>query len=266
MTPPETDLSQPDGVRRELLDDDGAARNEFVRHFETELAELAAALADLFARLPTLSAAAGRAQTKRAALVEAFAIGVLDDLVVSTKLLLAGKLPAAGNVMRQVIEGIAISFLCSTDELLVVEMNKKQGPVRARYWEKLEGGDSRAHGHLALQQLEWNAAALGVTADAVRRLRLAKKHYNQFSHCGMPTFTSRAALDEPGKIYIGGHFDAAKLNGYRAEMNERIGLCRVLPPFLDRLLATMTPAPAVPVPVPAPAQQVEPVLSRPHAG
>ncbi|CAN7803578.1 hypothetical protein [Paraburkholderia hospita] len=243
MTPPEIDLTQPDAVRRELLDDDHAVKHEFARHLNVELNELAEVLAAGFRLLPAINEAANRLQTQRSALVAGFAFGVLDDLVISTKLMLSGKAPAAGNVMRQAVEGIAMSMLCSTDELLVIEMKKNQTPVRARYWEKVWSGDSRTQGHLAVTQLDWNAAALKLKGDGVARLRHARKHYNTFSHCGTLTIASRVALDVPGMVYVGGHFDPAKLDAYRVEMNERIGLCRVLPPFMDRLLATM-PRPA----------------------
>lgn len=242
MQPPMIDMSNPAAVRRELLDEDAAVREQFAVHLDGELTELAQALAACFRLLPALNTAANRAETKRTALVAAFAFGVLDDLVVSTKLLLAGKLPAAGNLMRQVVEGIAMSILCSTDALLIIKTNGKgKPPVTARYWQKVDEGDHRTQGFLAIDQLGWNAGALGVNADAVRRLVVAKQHYNAFSHCGTFTIANRVSLDEIGTAYVGGHFDAAKLDKYRNEMNERIGLCRVLPPFLERLLATMTP-------------------------
>jgi len=75
-------------------------------------------------------------------------------------------------------------------------------------------------------------------------MRTAMKHYNAYSHCGKLTIASRVALEQVGTAYVGGHFDPAKLDAYRGEMNQRIGLCRVLPPFLERLLATMEPRPA----------------------
>jgi hypothetical protein len=40
MTPPEIDLTQPEAVRRELLDDDHAVKDEFPRHLDGELNEL----------------------------------------------------------------------------------------------------------------------------------------------------------------------------------------------------------------------------------
>ena len=252
MTPPMIDLTNREAVRHELLDEDAAVRADFAAHLEAELGELADGLVACFRLLPALNEAANQAQTTRAALVAGFAYGVLDDLLTSTKLLFAGKLLASGNLMRQAVEGIAISFLCSTDALLIIETKKKR-PVMARYWEKLESGDPRTHGHHALRQLRWNAATLAVGADAVERLRVAVDRYNGFSHCGPFAIANRVSLDGLGTVYAGGHFDPAKLEGYRFEMNERIGLCRALPTFMERLLETMRR----PVRPAAPAQQAE---------
>ncbi|MBN3815854.1 hypothetical protein G3N57_04195 [Paraburkholderia sp. Se-20369] len=178
----------------------------------------------------------------RTALVAGFVFGVLDDVLTSTKLLVAGKLLPAGNLMRQVVEGIAMAALCSTDELLIIE-TKKSGPVTACYWKKLAAGHERTQGYLAIGQLSLNAAKLGFTADAVTRLKAAKQHYNGFSHAGTFSIAGRVALHEPGVAFVGGHFDEAKLDGYRAELRERIGLCRVLPAFMQCLRASLTPAP-----------------------
>ncbi|RQT02078.1 hypothetical protein [Burkholderia contaminans] len=252
MPLPVLDLSQPDNVRRELLDDDRPVREEFAAALDQELSELAEALAACFARLPEVHAGAARAPTPRNELVAAFVFGVLDDVVVSTKLLLAGKAAAAGNVMRQAIEGIAMSAMCATDELLVIARNKQQGAIRARYWEKVWNDDSRVQGGRAVEQLDWNAGALRFAPGAVETLRQAKKHYNAFSHCGKATIAGRIALEVPGLFYVGGHFDPAKLVAYRAELTERTRLCRVLPDFMTHLATTMTPVAGAPYP-PAPA-------------
>ncbi|WP_420213433.1 hypothetical protein ACN8ZM_40180 (plasmid) [Burkholderia aenigmatica] len=243
MLPPPVDLTDPKNVQQELLDDDRAVRDAFARELEPEIGSLAEALANCFRRIPPFREAAAQVGTIQSALVDGFLLGVLDDLVVSTKLLLAGKTPAAGNVMRQVIEGIAMAAMCVTDQLLVIERNKKQGAIRARYWEKVWADDSRVHGHRAVEQLGWNREVLRFTAEAVDTLRRAKRHYNAFSHCGKVTIAARAALDVPGVFYIGGHFEAAKLAGYRAELGERTGLCRVLPVLIDHLTTDLQAAP-----------------------
>jgi hypothetical protein len=243
MTPPPTiDPTDPEAIRRELFDDDRWVKDEFAAHLDGTLPELCEALATCFRLMGALNEAANRAESVRTALVAAFVFGVLDDLVVSTKLLLTGKLPAAGNLMRQVVEGIAMSILCSADiPLIVKEETKKRPAVRALYWERLNNGGSLTRGHLALSQLEWNAAELGLNADAVARLRAAKEYYNAFSHCGTATITNRVSLEGVGMFHLGGHFDEAKLEAYRAELEGRINLCHVLPPFMGHMIATMTP-------------------------
>ncbi len=46
---------------------------------------------------------------------------------------------------------------------------------------------------------------------------------------------SRVTLGEPGLIFLGGGFDAAKLPAYRIEINERTGFCSIIPAVIDRL-------------------------------
>lgn len=242
MPPPTLDPTDPKALMRELFSDESWPKNRFAEHLGEPILALCEALAGCFRLMGPLNEAATRIETRRTSLVSAFAFGVLDDLVISTKLLLTGKLPAAGNIMRQVVEGIAMSFLCSTDELLILETkSNNRPPVMARYWEKVWAQDERTQGHRAIGQLGLNAGQLGVTAGAVEQLRRAKKYYNGFSHCGTTTITNRVPLNEVGVFHLGGLFDEAKLDVYRAELDSRIGLCRVLPEFMERMTATMTP-------------------------
>jgi hypothetical protein len=255
MTPPKIDPTNPQALLNDLFDDDRWIKDQFAGHLGEPILALCEALASCFRLMTSLNEAANRVETRRNALVGALVFGVLDDLVVSTKLLLTGKLPAAGNLMRQVVEGIAMSFLSSTDDLLTIARIRNQPPVTVRYWAKVWDEDSRTQGHRAVVQLEWNAAKPGVTAGAIDQLRRAKKHYNAFSHCGTATITNRVPLEEVGVFHLGGLFDEAKLDLYRAELDSRIARCRLLPEFIEHMTATMTRPPADPR---APALRAEP--------
>ena len=138
--------------------------------------------------------------------------------------------------------------------LIIETKTKNRPPVMARYWEKVWGEDERAQGYRAVGQLGLNAVKLGVAAGAVEQLRRAKKYYNGFSHCGTTTITNRVPLEEVGVFHLGGLFGEAKLDFYVAELDSRISLCRVLPPFMEHMIATMTPPAARPA---APAQQAK---------
>ncbi|WNC95238.1 hypothetical protein RI103_38805 (plasmid) [Paraburkholderia sp. FT54] len=242
MSTPKIDTTNPEALMRELFDNDAWVKDQFATYLGDPLLELCEALAGCFRLMGELNAAANGAESMRTALVGAFVFGVLDDLVVSTKLLLTGKYPASGNLMRQVIEGIAISILCSAEKPLVVKEKTKTKPtVRVLYWERMNDGDPITRGHLAIGQLARNAPALGLAAEAVRCLQDAKDYYNTFSHCGTATLTNRVSLEGVGMFHLGGHFDEAKLVSYRADLDGRINLCRVLPPFMRHMLATMKP-------------------------
>jgi len=238
MNAPKIDLVKAEQVIREVFEEDKWVKDEFAKHLAGDLTQLSERLAACFALLPSLNAAANKAGTHQAALVAAFAFGVVDDVLVSTKLLVSGKLMAAGNVMRQAIEGIAVSLLCSATDLLIIEQ-KKGKPVLARYWERLLDDDRRASGHLAVGQLSWNRTTLGVATDAVERLKLAKTHYNIFSHPNKFGISSRVALGAEGQVYAGGHFDIEKLEGYRVEVRERAGLCAILPALIKTQTARL---------------------------
>ncbi|KWC91591.1 hypothetical protein [Burkholderia cepacia] len=236
MTLPPLDYTVPANVKHELLDSDQIVRDHYARDLDPEVDLLAEALATAFDGYPAILNAAARTQVPRTELVAGFAFGVIDDIVVSTKLLLAGKGPASGNTMRQAIEGVAMAVLCSTDTPLVLKKAGKAPPCIACYWQKLDQGDPCTQGHHALKQLDWNAQTLQVSGEAIQSLRAAQQHYHQFSHCGPVTLGLRHMLNGAAMTWLGGQFDPAKLDWYRTEMRERIALARVLPEIFSYLL------------------------------
>lgn len=133
-----------------------------------------------------------------------------------------------------------MSILCSTDDPLIIGW-KNRKPVKAHYWEKVWEEDKQTQGYLAVDQLGWNAAALGVRAKGVEQMRYARTRYNAYSHCGTTTITCRVPIEAPGVFHLGGEFDEAKLVLYRAELDSRIALCRLLHGLITHLTATMTP-------------------------
>ncbi|CAG9269433.1 hypothetical protein [Paraburkholderia caribensis] len=206
-TPPTIDPTNPEALMRELFDDDRWVKHQFAAHLAKALLEFCEALAACFRLMAALNEIANQEETKRTALVGAFVFGVLGDILVSTKLLLTGKLPAAGNLVRQVLEGIAMAILCSSQLPVIVQQNtKKKSAVRALYWDRLDSGAPYTRGYLAISQLEWNAAALGISPVAITRLSESKAYYNAFSHCGTATIANRVSLEGIGKFHLGGHF------------------------------------------------------------
>jgi len=240
--PPTPDLTDPQTVLRTLLDDERAVRDAFAHALEPELATLAEALAACFARWRPLREAAAALSAPRTDLMNGFALGALDDLVVSVKLLLAGKAAASGNVFRQAIEGVAMAVLCSTDAELVIQARSKQGDIRGCYWERVMTGDDRlVEGQRALQQLTWNAEGLQLRPGWIHWLTETQKLYSGVSHASLMTISLRTSFQSSNAVSVGAHFDSEKLGWYRAGMVHRGLLARELADVMPYLLAAIGP-------------------------
>jgi hypothetical protein len=237
MEPIKIDLTNPIEVVKEIFDDDHWIKDEFSKHLSSEILQFSESLSESFKRFPQLDKLSSGGN-EQAAFVAGFIFGVFDDLIVSMKLLVAGKMIASGNLMRQAIEGIAVAILCASPELVTVR-NKKQ-LVKISYWKRVKSHDRLVYAHQSIAQLELNCDALGVSRDAIKKFKLARNHYHLFSHPGLVGMASRMDMGEPGPIYIGGNFDTAKLPAYKAEISDRTGLCRILPQMIDGLIHRLT--------------------------
>ncbi|KVU49995.1 hypothetical protein [Burkholderia cepacia] len=232
-------LNTPELVRLTLLDDDRAVRAQFGEHLGVDLDRLASALAECFARLPMLHTRVAAVRAQRSSLMSVLVFGVLDDIVISTKLLLSGKGTAAGNLMRQAIEGVAMSLLCSTEGEVVLDARSKKGDLRGEYWSLVLVDDPRVQAQRAIQQLTWNADLLAVDPDGLAELAAVAKHYSSLSHAGIMTILGRIALNASGPPTVGGSFDPGKLDWYRRELDWRVRLSRQLPNLIEHLLGSL---------------------------
>ncbi|MBJ9696949.1 hypothetical protein [Burkholderia cenocepacia] len=245
MSTADESISDPQAVLRTLLDDERSVRDAFASALEADLGPLAAALAQCYARWRPIRDAATALPAPRTDLLNAFVFGALDDLIVSAKLLLAGKAAASGNVFRQAIEGVAMAVLCSTDEELILKVRPKQGDVRGCYWERVMAGDDRVvEGQRAVQQLAWNAGALRLPPGWIDWLTEAQKLFSGMSHASVVAMSLRTNLHTPETISFGAHFDPEKVWWYRASLVHRRMLARELAEVMPYLLATMRRADA----------------------
>lgn len=243
MPPPTIELTDPVAICKELFDDDRWIKDEFAERFSVEALKLSEALAVAFRFFPRLDALS-RDGDEHAAFVSGFVFGIFDDLVVSSKLLISGKMIASGNLMRQAIEGVAVSILCASQVPVFVQHGKGRARVSVpvTYWRKVRDRAPIVHSHRSLDHLELNADELGVSRAAIKRLKDARHFYHQFSHPSQLGMASRMSMGEAGSIFIGGNFDEAKLKAYRVEFAERTGLCSILPEMIQALLRMLAAA------------------------
>ena len=225
MTNPVLDFSQPSVVVNELFDPDESVRDQFRNRFSAEAIAFSEAIAPAFARFPKLSEDCR--YCIQTALVCGFIHGVLDDLVTSMKLLLTGKLAASGNLFRQAIEGICMSLMCSHQGTLSI------GEKECIYWAMVEAHAQEVEAYIAAKQVVKNWDRLGLNLQGAEQLKATLTKYHQHSHAGILAMAYRMDLSPNGLIYIGGHFDEAKLDGYVAELHQRIELAKLAVQTID---------------------------------
>ncbi len=170
-----------------------------------------------------------------------FTYQVLDNLFTSMKTLLMGFQTASGNLMRQVVEGVAVVILCATSTQ-IKRIYKRNGKTKTKcfhYYEAFKNDKAYARAHMAIGLLESNRNLVGISDYGIEILELLKEHNNKYSH---PTFWSTSSfisMGNPGKMYIGGCFDQGKLRWYKQEIAARGHFCRKLPELIDGLTLRM---------------------------
>ncbi|ANB71931.1 hypothetical protein AYM40_05745 [Paraburkholderia phytofirmans OLGA172] len=140
----------------------------------------------------------------------------------SMKLFLAGHLVAAGNLMRQVIEAIAMSLLGSGKTLTNLD----------RFVAEQYGAND------AVRDVRRNRKVLGLHDEGVDALVEAEKFYHHHSHLSHLTIATVMSFEEDG-FYIGASFDEGKVNGYDREVRSRVQLAEVFPKFIAAVLANI---------------------------
>ena len=225
MTGPVLDLSKVDVLINELFDPDESVRAQFQDRYSGQAIAFAEALAPAFARFSQFSD--DSQHCVQTALVCGFVHGVLDDLVTSIKLLFSGKLTASGNILRQGIEGICMALMCAYQGSLLI------GEKESVYWKMIEGQAKEVEGHLAAKQLVKNWERLGLELEGAEQLKTTLGVYHLHSHAGVAAMAYRMQLGSSGLIYIGGHFDEAKVDGYAVELAQRIEFAKLAVQTID---------------------------------
>lgn len=242
MTQNEHYLDSTQALVSELFDSNEAIKAKFQEHISTEILLFGEALVPAFKRFPGFAEAC--AHSMQTSLVGAFVQGVLDDLVVSVKLLVMGKLGPSGNAYRQALEGICMSAMCAHAGTLVI------GEKEQTYWRLVAEDSKSATGDLAARQFLKNWERLGLNLPGAEQLKEALATHHGHSHAGRLALANRMDLGPDGRVHFGGHFDPAKLEAYGLEMKQRIIGARWAVELIDGLwphvkqLSATTPAAA----------------------
>lgn len=208
-------------IFREITSDDSEVRGEYLKHFEGAAKGFAVSMAEAFMKWHDFDNDVKG--DGRRAYVSALVYVAITLHVSSMKGFLAGQTVAAGNLSRQVLECIALAFLCSGKELNVLK----------RFME--DKYSSKKAIHDVLQHYR----KLSLKGDALEVMKKSQDFYHKYSHVTKMTLAAATSFSQKGGLYVGASFDDGKLDAYKKEINLRVSLANVFPNFVDGVSANV---------------------------
>ena len=145
--------SRPDEIVKELFHDNSEVLNAFSERFSKELLEFAELFSDAYKKHLELNHLIKGTENKQKAYVSGLTHLLLDNLLTSVKLFIMGYEIPSGNLMRQVIESVALVTLCSlNDKIRIPYKHNKTKDIH--FYTSFINKKSEAKSFLALKYLE----------------------------------------------------------------------------------------------------------------
>jgi hypothetical protein len=207
-------------ITTEIESDDAEVRAEYFKHFKPDIEKFITAMALAFMEWRALDNIIHG--DERRAYVSGLVHTAITLHLLSMKQFVSGNTVTSGNLMRQVLESIALALLCAGKNLGVLDQFMK--------------GTYRTNN--AIRDVKKNSALLMLKEAGVAALAESHDFYHQYSH---PTLLTLAAgFSWAGKgLYVGASFDEGKLEVYSKEINIRVGLAEVFVSFIHAVNANL---------------------------
>jgi hypothetical protein len=228
-------LARPDAIVKELFHNNTEILNEFSDQFSKELLEFAELFSKAYRNHLELDRLIKDTENLQIAYVSGLTYLLLDNLLTSVKLFILGYQIPSGNLMRQVLESVALAILCSLKDKITISIKKKK-TKEIHFYTSFFNQESEAKSSLALKYLEANSDKIGINKNAIETLKVLRSFYHNFSHPGELSLATLISFEKRGKLYICGSFDEGKIVQYKKELIQRINFCKVLPNIIQGLI------------------------------
>ena len=203
-----------DIIQNEILHENEEVRESFMNHFSRQIDkfihEMANAIRDWKSFDDTIMG------EKDKAAVSAILYSAITLNIASMKSFISGNIIAAGNLQRQVLESIAMAFLCSGKSLNILKMFMEQ----------------QYSPNKAIRDVIKHSAKLNLNRDALEVLKKSYEFYHNYSHLTYMTISSFVSFSDQG-LYVGSSFDEEKISEYQKEINSRISLAGIFSNVID---------------------------------
>ena len=201
-------------IYTEITRENTSVREKYVQVFGAEAQEFSDVMGDALSAWLKLWESAQ--ENERHMRILSIAYAAISLQVTSMKLFLSGHQVAAGNLMRQVLEAIALAFLCSGKDLGIPER-----------FEQNEYSTNKA-----IADAIRNADRLNLKKAALTAFKNPQIFYSKFSHPSKMTLGTLESFAGEG-IYLGAAYDQGKYKHYKSEVSTRLKSAKLFPGFLQ---------------------------------
>jgi hypothetical protein len=202
-------------IENEVVGYDEETKKQYLKQFEREITDFLDRISLAYVRWQEFDAQIGDNSQK--AFVSAYLFNVINNLVVSMRLLISGFYVAGGNLVRHAIESCGAAILCSRCDY----------PFCARIQ------SNRYSIHRALHHVRRNSTSLAVNRDSLAHLVQARDFYDAYSHATAMSLSTTMAFDDEGKACLGAYFDEGKIAGYEKEFGTRLNMALIIPNLIE---------------------------------
>ena len=211
MTPTLNDLKE---KTLQLLSQDSAeVRHLFLRTFRREVSGFASSIAEALSGWHLWHDHFMKSDIKheREDLCINLMLSVISLQLQSMQLFLSGFLAPSGNTQRQVMETIALAYLCADRRIDVYQkfLNRKYSVNKS------------------IRDLKRHHKSMGVNFEAVDFMEFCLKQFSQLSHATNQSLGSSRTGNGLG-VFLGPGFDGAHIDSYKIEISHRVGMATKL--------------------------------------
>jgi len=211
-----------DVILKEIISDSSEVRAEYLDLFGNEVESFSRSMAQAYIKWKEFDDEING--DERRALVSAIMYSAISLNIASLSVLLSGHTVAAGNLMRQVCESIALSLLCSGKSLNVLD----------RFM------DDKYSTTAAVRDVIRHAKALSLHGDALEVLKNSQDFYHKYSHITKMTIAIGMSFSQKVALYVGASFDEGKVDIYSKEVKGRVSLAGVFSNFVEGVASNVS--------------------------
>jgi hypothetical protein len=187
-------------IKEDILSDHREIREQFLTHFKQDALNIADAIEVMHKKLHTFDKTIGGHRQK--ALVECIYYNIINNIYAAINLLLTGFLIPSGNLMRQAIESLCLSIICSRGDFDYLEKILKK----------------ELYTYNATKIVLNDPSKFGVKANGAQSLVKDREHYHESSHPSLFAIASQFDFSQEGAYQIGPFFDHSKIKAYQWEL------------------------------------------------